>query len=221
MKLFFLKINETIIRENIGPFKTRDEVENYLNKQVNKIQNEIIYILNNYSTDMITEEKFEFDETDQTELYNYLCELQNMEWTLESSQEYVAKFHNSNIEIKAGSGIREQMEVSNTISYNRFSMRLLEDVLSELSEGKLDWNERKFMLRTGERGAAQFNRAATAAASGWKAMFDNTNQNAIKQVSSKFHDNAFQGGFQFTEWRAPNNIHIMLEVDPTKYANIY
>jgi len=120
----------------------------------------------------------------------------------------------SNIEIKAGSGIREQMEVSNTITYNRFSMRLLEDALSELSEGKLDWSERKFMLRTGERGAAQFNRAAMAAASGWKALFDNTNQNAINKVTSKFHENAFKGGFQFTEWLAPNNIHIMLEVDP-------
>lgn len=120
----------------------------------------------------------------------------------------------SNIEVKAGSGIREQMEVSNTITYNRFSMRLLEDALSELSEGKLDWNERKFMLRTGERGAAQFNRAATTAASGWKSLFDNTNQNAINKVTSKFNDNAFVGGFQFTEWRAPNNIHIMLEVDP-------
>lgn len=121
---------------------------------------------------------------------------------------------NANIEIKAGSGIREQMEVSNTITYNVFSMRMLEDALSELSEGKLDWNERKFMLRTGERGAAQFNRAATASASGWKAMFDNTNQNAINKTSSKFHENAFKGGFQFTEWLAPNNIHIMLEVDP-------
>lgn len=120
----------------------------------------------------------------------------------------------SNIEIKAGSGIREQMEVSNTITYNRFSMRLLEDALSELSEGKLDFTERKFMLRTGERGAAQFNRAATAAASGWKSLFDNTNQNAVKQVSSKFSENSFKGGFQFTEWVAPNNIHIMLEVDP-------
>lgn len=121
---------------------------------------------------------------------------------------------NANIEIKAGSGIREQMEVSNTITYNIFSMRMLEDALSELSEGKLDWNERKFMLRTGERGAAQFNRAATAAASGWKAMFDNTNQNAVNKTSSKFHENSFKGGFQFTEWLAPNNIHIMLEVDP-------
>lgn len=123
-------------------------------------------------------------------------------------------FGNAGVTIKAGSGIREQMEVSNTISYNRFSMRLLEDALSELSEGKLEFGERKFMLRTGERGAAQFNRAATAAASGWKAMFDNTNQNAINKVSSKFHENAFKGGFQFVEWLAPNNIHVMLEVDP-------
>jgi hypothetical protein len=123
-------------------------------------------------------------------------------------------FGNAGVSIKAGSGIREQMEVSNTISYNRFSMHLLEDALSELSEGKLDFSERKFMLRTGERGAAQFNRSATAAASGWKAMFDNTNQNAINKVSSKFHENSFKGGFQFTEWTAPNNIHVMLEVDP-------
>ena len=122
---------------------------------------------------------------------------------------------NSNIEIKAGSGIREQMEVSNTTTYNRFSIRLLEDLLSELSEGKLDWGERKFMLRTGERGAAQFHRAVAEIASGWAALgFDNTNTNTIKQVSSKFHDNAFSAGFQFTEYRAPNNIHVMLEVDP-------
>lgn len=122
---------------------------------------------------------------------------------------------NSNITIKAGSGIREQMEVSNTISYNRFSIQLLEDALYELSEGKLDWDERKFILRTGERGAAQFHRAITQLATGWTGIgFDNTNQNAIKQVQSKFHDNAFSLGFQFTEWRAPNNIHVMLEVDP-------
>ena len=121
----------------------------------------------------------------------------------------------ANIEIKAGSGIREQMEVSNTTYYNRFSIRMLEDLLSELSEGKLDWDQRKFMLRTGERGAAQFHRAVAEIASGWAALgFDNTNQNAIKQVSSKFHNNAFSAGFQFTEYRAPNNIHVMLEVDP-------
>jgi len=122
---------------------------------------------------------------------------------------------NANIEIKAGSGIREQMEVSNSVTYNRFSIRLVEDLLSELCEGKLDWNERKFMLRTGERGAAQFHRAVTAEASGWMNLpFDNTNTNSIQKASSKFHSNAYSAGFQFTEWKAPNNIHVMLEVDP-------
>jgi hypothetical protein len=120
----------------------------------------------------------------------------------------------SNIEIKAGSGIREQMEVSNVHTYNRFTIRQLEDVLSELSEGKLDWGQRKFMLRTGERGAAQFNRAAKAEVSGWMPIFDNTGTNSIQKVSSKFHDNSYSAGFQFTEWKAPNNIHVMLEVDP-------
>jgi hypothetical protein len=121
----------------------------------------------------------------------------------------------SNIEIKAGSGIREQMEVSNTTHYNNFSIRMLEDLLSELVEGKLDFSERKFMLRTGERGAAQFHRAVTQEVSGWKEVgFDNTGTNGIQKTTSKFHSNSYQAGFQFTEWRAPNNIHVMLEVDP-------
>lgn len=122
---------------------------------------------------------------------------------------------NSNIEIKAGSGIREQMEVSNTVTYNKFSIRMLEDLLSELCEGKLDFNERTFILRTGERGAAQFHRAVTAEASGWTSLpFDNSGTNAVQKVQSKFHSNAYSAGFQFTEWRAPNNIHVKLEVDP-------
>lgn len=121
----------------------------------------------------------------------------------------------SNIEIKAGSGIREQMEVSNTTYFNKFSIKLLEDMLSELSEGKLDFGQRVFMLRTGERGAIAFHRAVTADASGWLPVgFDNTGTNAIQKTTSRFHDNAYVAGFQFTEWKAPNNIHIKLEVDP-------
>lgn len=121
----------------------------------------------------------------------------------------------SNIEVKAGSGIREQIEVSNTTEYNFFSISILEDLLSELSEGKLDWSERKFMLRTGERGAIQFNKAVTKEASGWTTVgFDNTNTGAIVKASSPLHTNSYGAGFQFTEWRAPNNIHVMLEVDP-------
>lgn len=119
----------------------------------------------------------------------------------------------SNIEIKAGSGIREQMEVSNTIYYNKFSIRLLEDLLYELSEGKLDFDERVFVLRTGERGAAQFHRAAMTTASGWTNLTQN-NPAVIQKAASPLHSNAFKAGFQFTEWIAPNNVKIMLEVDP-------
>jgi len=121
----------------------------------------------------------------------------------------------SNINIEAGSGIREQMEVSNTYSYNVFSILALEDMLSELCEGKLDFDERKFMLRTGERGAAQFHRAVVDGSTGWQVLpFDNTNTNSIQKTTSPYHSNAYSAGFQFTEWKAPNNITVMLEVDP-------
>lgn len=120
----------------------------------------------------------------------------------------------SNIEIKAGSGIREQIEVSNTVYYNTFSIRLLEDMLYELSEGKLDFDERKFVLYTGERGAAQFHRAVTAEASGWTNLTQN-NPAVVKTTTSKLHPNAMRAGFQFTEWVAPNNVHVSCHVDPS------
>lgn len=119
----------------------------------------------------------------------------------------------SGMEIKGGSGIREQIEVSNTTFYNRFSIRLLEDMLFELSEGKLDFGERKFMLRTGERGAVQFHRAVTAEAAGWRNI-TTTNPSTVLKTQSPLHSNAMKGGFQFTEYMAPNEVHVMLEVDP-------
>ena len=54
--------------------------------------------------------------------------------------------------IKTGAGIFEQTEVANTIYYNTFSLKLLEDALYELSASKLDMNNRVFIIKTGERG---------------------------------------------------------------------
>lgn len=123
----------------------------------------------------------------------------------------------SNITIKAGSGIREQVEVSNTIYYNDFSIRLLTDMLAELSEGKLDIDyssgQRKFMVKTGERGAIQFHEGVTKEALGWISLSDN-NPAVIQKTSSKYHPNSFKGGFQFTEWIAPNGVHVVIDVDP-------
>ena len=89
----------------------------------------------------------------------------------------------------------------------------MEDSLYELSEGKLDFGERKFVVRTGERGAAQFHRSATQMASGWTNMTQN-NPAVIQTTSSELNPNSLKAGFQFTEWVAPNGIHIIIEVDP-------
>lgn len=126
-------------------------------------------------------------------------------------------FGKSNITIKAGSGIREQMEVSNTVYYNNFSLRIITDMLTELSEGKLDINyssgQRKFMIKTGERGAVQFHEGVTAEAQGWVSL-SNNNPAVIQSTSSNLHPTSFKGGFQFTEWIAPNGVHVIIDVDP-------
>jgi hypothetical protein len=59
-----------------------------------------------------------------------------------------------NIGVKLGFRV-EQMEVSNTTTYNKFSIMLV-NLLSELSRGLI---QRKFMMRTGGwRGCFQFHR---------------------------------------------------------------
>ena len=50
------------------------------------------------------------------------------------------QYHNTDVsgrKIRIGSGVREQMEQSNTFYYNDFSIELLEEILFGLSEGKL------------------------------------------------------------------------------------
>lgn len=110
------------------------------------------------------------------------------------------------------------MEVANTIYYNDFSLKLIEDALFELSASKLDYGERKFVLRTGERGAALFNKAVKDVVSGWYAVgFYGSSANnpaVISKTQSKLHSNALSAGFQFTEYKAPNGLVISIDVDP-------
>ena len=116
--------------------------------------------------------------------------------------------------IKQGAGIREQMEVSNTTYYNAFSLDLLESLLQDLSEGKLGFSNRNFILRTGERGAIQFHKAVMGDFTGWQSASQN-NPAVVKGASSELGSNAVQlAGYQFTEWLAPNGIKVSLEIDP-------
>ena len=114
--------------------------------------------------------------------------------------------------VRQGSGIREQMEVSNTTIYNEFSITLLESILYDISEAKLDMNDRTFLVRTGERGIIQAHKAIMAEATGWQSLTD-SNPETYQRTSSVFHSNSFKAGFQFTEWLAPNGIHVIFELD--------
>lgn len=117
--------------------------------------------------------------------------------------------------IKTGAGLLEQMETGNTTYYNVFSLKMIEDALYQLSAAKLGMNERKFILRTGEYGAAQFHKAVLETVSGWtQFILDNNSIGVVQKVQSQLHTNSLSAGFQFTEFKAPNGVIVSVEVDP-------
>lgn len=119
--------------------------------------------------------------------------------------------------ISMGAGVREQMEYGNTMFFNVFRLKLVEDALHELSSAKLGFGERRFVLRTGERGATAFHKEVLNTVSGW-SVFNyfggNGNVATVTKTSSELHTNALSAGFQFTEYKAPNGAIISIEVDP-------
>jgi len=117
--------------------------------------------------------------------------------------------------IKQGAGIREQMEVSNVIYYNKFSLKLIENALYELSSSKLGFGDRTFVLKTGERGASAFHKEVLNQVSGWTAFTLNGDAlGMVTKTQSKLHSNALSAGFQFVEFKAPNGVTVKVEVDP-------
>ena len=124
-------------------------------------------------------------------------------------------FGKSGAVIKTGAGYFEQSEVANTMYYNTFSIKLIEDALYELSASKLDFGDRFFLIKTGERGAIQFHKAVLNVISGWtQFMLDNNSIGVIQKTQSNLHANALSAGFQFVEFKAPNGVRVKIDVDP-------
>lgn len=124
-------------------------------------------------------------------------------------------FDKSGEVIRMGAGLFEQMEVSNTMPYNTFSLKVIEDALYQLSAAKLGFGERTFIMRTGERGALQFHKAVLDTVSGWQAFQINGDAvGMVKRTNSPLHENALSAGFQFVEFLAPNGVRLKVEVDP-------
>lgn len=116
--------------------------------------------------------------------------------------------------LKQGSGLREQQEAGNVMYYDTFSLKLLIDALGSISAGKIGFKNRTFLVHTGELGAIQFHQAVLRDGSGWtQIVLDNNSVKAVQQTTSELHPNALKAGFQFTEFIAPNGIHVKLEVD--------
>ena len=117
--------------------------------------------------------------------------------------------------IRMGAGLYQQMEVSNTMPYNTFSLKLIEDALYELSAAKLDMKDRTFVIKTGERGALQFHKAVLDTVSGWTAFQINGDAiGMVRKTQSPLHENALSAGFQFVEFLAPNGVKVKVDVDP-------
>ena len=107
------------------------------------------------------------------------------------------------------------MEYGNTMYYNNFSLKLLEDALYQLSYANLEMKDRYFLIRTGEKGAIQFHKEVLKTISGWtQFVFDNSSTKIIEKTQSPLHANALKAGFQFVEYQAPNGVRVKVEVDP-------
>lgn len=117
--------------------------------------------------------------------------------------------------IKTGAGLFEQMEVANTMYFNNFSLKLLEDALYELSASKLDFGDRHFVIKTGERGAIKFHKEVLKTVSGWQTfIIDNSSIKVVDKTQSQLHSNSLTAGYQFVEYKAPNGVKVKIDVDP-------
>ena len=97
----------------------------------------------------------------------------------------------------------------------RVDLELIENLVLELSSNKLEFADREFLIRTGERGMMQASKAIANTVSGW-TMFalNGDNLGVVQKVSTPISQNGLKAGYQFVEYLAPNNCRIRFEVDP-------
>lgn len=123
-------------------------------------------------------------------------------------------FGDSGEAIRMGDGLYAQIGRGNVYYFNTFSLKLVEEALIALCAGKLDYKDRKFILRTGAYGAMAFNKAVQDKASGWSMFeYSASDLGVVKKTNSPLHANALSAGYQFTEYLAPMGIVLGVEVD--------
>lgn len=130
-----------------------------------------------------------------------------------------SNFGLSGLANRQGAGFRQQIASGNQTFYTKFTMGLLEDALYDISVGKLDFKNRKFVIRCGERGAMLINKEAKKEMSGWMPLYGGTsNTPYIKSGAST--DYAPNGvsvtDLQITKWITANGVEVTIMVDSSK-----
>lgn len=131
-----------------------------------------------------------------------------------------SNFGISGLPNEQGAGFKQLLAMGNVSYYNKFSIRLIENALSNLSEGKLDFKNRKFVMRTGERGAIQFSREAKKEMSGWIPLYGATSN--VPYITKGPETNFTNGNaatiqdFQVTRWLSANGLEVTIMIDSSK-----
>ena len=130
-----------------------------------------------------------------------------------------SNFGLSGLPNRQGMGFRQQQDMGNVQYYSKFSIGLIEDALSDISAGKIDFKQRKFVARTGEFGAKMFSKEAKKEMSGWIPLYSVNNPSYL----SKGPETNFTKGnaatiadLQVTKWLAPNGLELTIMIDSSK-----
>ena len=129
-----------------------------------------------------------------------------------------SNFGLSGLPNEQGAGFRQQQAQGNMMYYNKFSIGLVEDALYGISAGKLDFSKRKFVMRTGERGAILFSKEAKKEMSGWIPLYSaSTPSYMTKGPNTEFAKNGVTiADFQVTKWMSANGLEVTLMIDSSK-----
>jgi hypothetical protein len=130
-----------------------------------------------------------------------------------------SNFGLSGLPNRQGAGFRQLMSYGNVQYYTKFSMPLIEDALYGISAGKIDFKKRKFVVRTGERGAILFSREAKKEMSGWLPLYSvQSPAYMTKGPETNFTNGnaATIADLQVTKWLSANGLEITLMIDSSK-----
>lgn len=130
-----------------------------------------------------------------------------------------SNFGLSGLPNEQGAGFRQQQAQGNMMYYNKFTIGLVEDALYGISAGKLDFKNRKFVMRTGERGAIMFSREAKKEMSGWIPLYGGTSNvpYITKGPNTEFAPNGVTvADLQVTKWMSANGLEVTLMLDSSK-----